>query len=129
MLGSAEALRVVIALRERLELSRPDGVVDLVPAARTVLVRFTPSRVAASVVRAWIEKSLADALAAATPEASPQPPRPATRTSRSASGMTGQTSRRPRLCSASVPPTSCRRTWPPRGPSRSRASRPGSGTS
>ena len=72
-LGSAEALRVVIALRERPELSRPEGVVDLVPAARTVLVRFAPGQVAASVVRAWIEKSLVDSLAAATPEASPQP--------------------------------------------------------
>lgn len=68
-LSAAEALRVVIALRERLADSQPAGLVDLVPAARTVLVRFAPREVAASVVRAWIEKNLTDALAAATPEA------------------------------------------------------------
>ena len=62
-ISPAEALRVVISLRERLSSSQPAGVVDLVPAARTVLVRFAPREVATSVVRAWIEKSLADALA------------------------------------------------------------------
>lgn len=68
-LSAAEALRVVITLRERLANSQPVGVVDLVPAARTVLVRFASREVAPSLVRAWIEKNLAAALAAATPDA------------------------------------------------------------
>lgn len=75
-LDSAQALRIVISLRERLAASRLEGVVDLVPAARTVLVRFSPRRVAASIVRVWIEKNLALALAAATPEALHRPTPP-----------------------------------------------------
>ncbi|WP_341578501.1 urea amidolyase family protein [Microbacterium schleiferi] len=68
-LSAAEALWVVIALRERLANSQPVGVADLVPAARTVLVRFASREVAPSLVRAWLEKNLGAALAAATPDA------------------------------------------------------------
>lgn len=75
-LSPPAALRVVIALRERLAKAQPAGVVDLVPAARTVLVRFAPREVAASIVRAWIEKNLADALAAAVLDPSRHPPSP-----------------------------------------------------
>lgn len=43
----------VIALHAGLEASRPDGVVDLVPAARTVLVRIDPRRLSLAAARAW----------------------------------------------------------------------------
>ncbi len=52
-----------LALHAALAASVPPGVDELVPAARTVLVRFDPRRVAASSVWAWID--------AADPEAAP----------------------------------------------------------
>jgi KipI family sensor histidine kinase inhibitor len=44
----------VLALHAGLAASVPVGVVELVPAARTLLVRFDPERVRAATVRAWI---------------------------------------------------------------------------
>ncbi|MFB7894087.1 5-oxoprolinase/urea amidolyase family protein [Microbacterium sp. NPDC056044] len=55
----AAALDEVLPLHAALAASRPDGVVDLVPAARTVLVRVDPRVLAVSAARSW-------ALAAAT---------------------------------------------------------------
>nr|WP_153746442.1 urea amidolyase family protein [Microbacterium sp. SYP-A9085] len=52
--GGAAALDAVLALRRRLAASRPDGVVDLVPAARTVLVRVDPAVLPLSAARAWV---------------------------------------------------------------------------
>ncbi len=43
----------VLALHTGLEASRPDGVVDLVPAARTVLVRVDPRVMPLPAARAW----------------------------------------------------------------------------
>ncbi|GAB2707093.1 KipI family sensor histidine kinase inhibitor [Microbacterium marinum] len=48
-------LREVLSLHRRLESSRPEGVLDLVPAARTVLVRVDPAVLSLSAARSWIE--------------------------------------------------------------------------
>lgn len=55
LLAEAGTLADVLALHAALAASRLGGVVDLVPAARTVLVGFDPARVPASQVRAWVE--------------------------------------------------------------------------
>jgi len=47
-------LDAVLTLHAALAAAPPDGVVDLVPAARTVLVGFDPSRLSLDAVRAWI---------------------------------------------------------------------------
>jgi KipI family sensor histidine kinase inhibitor len=51
----------VLALHAGLEASRPDGVIDLVPAARTVLVRVDPRAIPLSAARAWAERTAAAA--------------------------------------------------------------------
>ncbi len=56
----------VLALHAVLEAARPEGVVDLVPAARTVLVRVDPRVLPVSVARAWVESAAVDAETAAT---------------------------------------------------------------
>lgn len=43
----------VLALHARLDASRPAGVVDLVPAARTVLVRVDPAVLSLTAARVW----------------------------------------------------------------------------
>ena len=55
------ALDDVLALHAGLEASRPDGVIDLVPAARTVLVRVDPRAIPLSAARAWAERTAAAA--------------------------------------------------------------------
>lgn len=60
----------VLALRARLEADRPDGVVDIVPAARTVLVRIDPSALPMSVARAWA-RTAADEAGSGTGEPGP----------------------------------------------------------
>jgi len=54
LLIELEDLDAVLGLHAGLAASVPDGVEELVPAARTVLVRFDPRRVPAQAVRAWI---------------------------------------------------------------------------
>lgn len=56
-LVETDDIDAVLALHARLDDSRPDGVVDLVPAARTVLVRIDPRALSLSSARAWIEAS------------------------------------------------------------------------
>jgi len=68
--GSLEA---VLGLHAALAASAPAGVVDLVPAARTVLVHVDPAVVPLSAARAWIVRAAAgrtdaDASAAASPQ-------------------------------------------------------------
>ncbi|WP_137844119.1 urea amidolyase family protein [Microbacterium sp. 2FI] len=58
------ALADVLALHAALTTSRPEGIVDLVPAARTVLVHIDPRVIALSAARAWALGSVADAVAA-----------------------------------------------------------------
>nr|WP_167039795.1 urea amidolyase family protein [Microbacterium ulmi] len=54
LLVETASLEHVLALHARLAASRPDGVVDLVPAARTVLVRIDPGVLSVSAARSWI---------------------------------------------------------------------------
>lgn len=54
LLIELDDLDAVLGLHAALAASAPDGVEELVPAARTVLVRFDPRRAPAQAVRAWI---------------------------------------------------------------------------
>ena len=54
LLIEVDTLDEVLALAETLRATRPDGVVDLVPAARTVLVHVDPRRLSLAAARAWI---------------------------------------------------------------------------
>ncbi|GAA3025597.1 5-oxoprolinase subunit B/C family protein [Microbacterium dextranolyticum] len=56
VLAECDTLEDVLALHARLAASRPDGVVDLVPAARTVLVHVDPGRLSLAAARAWIAR-------------------------------------------------------------------------
>jgi KipI family sensor histidine kinase inhibitor len=53
LLLEVDALDEVLPLHAALATSPPDGVVDLVPAARTVLVRFDPRRLPLASARTW----------------------------------------------------------------------------
>ncbi|MFT4211407.1 MAG: carboxyltransferase domain-containing protein, partial [Microbacterium sp.] len=59
-------LDAVLALHAALAAAAPAGVEELVPAARTVLVRFDPARTSAAAVRAWIA-AVPDATTASGP--------------------------------------------------------------
>ncbi|WP_194411895.1 5-oxoprolinase/urea amidolyase family protein [Microbacterium cremeum] len=63
-----EALDDVLAVHAALGASRPAGVVDLVPAARTVLVRVDPRRLAVSSARTWALGTAAGATRDSTAE-------------------------------------------------------------
>ncbi|WP_199692453.1 urea amidolyase family protein [Microbacterium telephonicum] len=54
VLAEVDSLAAVIALHAALAADRPAGVVDLVPAARTVLVHVDPVRLSLAAARAWI---------------------------------------------------------------------------
>lgn len=66
VLVEVASLDDVLALRELLAATRPAGVVDLVPAARTVLVRVDPRALPVAAARAWIEGTDAAASSAAS---------------------------------------------------------------
>lgn len=55
------SLAEVLALHAALDSSRPDGVTDLVPAARTVLVRVDPAVIPLSAARSWATAAAAGA--------------------------------------------------------------------
>ncbi|MFH8252185.1 5-oxoprolinase/urea amidolyase family protein [Microbacterium sp. B2969] len=61
------SLDEVLALHAALTASRPTGVVDLVPAARTLLVHVDPRQTALAAARAWIERTARGVDAAARP--------------------------------------------------------------
>lgn len=67
VLVEVDSLDAVLALHARLEASRPDGVVDLVPAARTVLVRVDPRALSLAAAKAWIERAPDAAASVAAP--------------------------------------------------------------
>ncbi len=69
LLVEVGSLDAVLALHGRLEASRPDGIVDLVPAARTVLVRIDPRRLSLAAARSWIVHAPEAERAATTREA------------------------------------------------------------
>lgn len=54
VLATLDDLQQVIALHRRLATSRPAGVLDVIPAAQTVLVCFDPAIVAASEISTWM---------------------------------------------------------------------------
>lgn len=54
VLAEVAGLAEATALREALARSVPRGVVDIVPAARTVLVQFDPGVLSVAAARAWI---------------------------------------------------------------------------
>lgn len=70
LLIELEELDAVLGLHAGLAASVPEGVEELVPAARTVLVRFDPRRVPAQAVRAWIAAT--DAAASRTDPDAPE---------------------------------------------------------
>jgi KipI family sensor histidine kinase inhibitor len=53
ILVEVQTLAEVLALHSALESTRPPGVVDIVPAARTVAVTFDPLTLPLSVARSW----------------------------------------------------------------------------
>jgi len=55
VLAEVGDLAAVLRLHARLEAGRPDGVRDLVPAARTVLVAVDPRVLPLPAARAWVE--------------------------------------------------------------------------
>lgn len=55
VLAEVDSLADALALHARLAASLPPGLLELVPAARTVLVRFDRRVLSPSAVRAWIE--------------------------------------------------------------------------
>jgi len=57
VLVEAGSLDDVLALHARLAATTPDGVIDLVPAARTVLVHVDPRRLSLAAARAWIARA------------------------------------------------------------------------
>jgi KipI family sensor histidine kinase inhibitor len=57
VLAELDSLEAVMSLAARLAASRPAGVVDIVPAARTVLVRIDPRLLQLSAARAWISRT------------------------------------------------------------------------
>lgn len=64
-------LEAATALHRTLAASRPAGVVDLVPAARTVLVRVDPAVLSLAAARAWITAETTDAAPAVPAERDP----------------------------------------------------------
>ena len=57
LLTELDDLTQVMALDRELRSTRLTGVIDIVPAARTVFVRFDPATVQAEAIRAWITAS------------------------------------------------------------------------
>jgi KipI family sensor histidine kinase inhibitor len=67
LLLEVASLDDVLSLHSALARARADGVVDLVPAARTVLVRVDPRRLGLAAARAWALQTAAGAAAGALP--------------------------------------------------------------
>lgn len=65
LLLEVASLEEVLAVHAALAACRPDGVVDLVPAARTVLVRVDPRVLAVPAARSWATAAAAHAVPAA----------------------------------------------------------------
>ncbi|MBD3943119.1 5-oxoprolinase/urea amidolyase family protein [Microbacterium sp. NEAU-LLC] len=60
-LVEVDGLDEVLAAHAALDATRPDGVTDLVPAARTVLVRVDPRALPLAAARSWALRAAADA--------------------------------------------------------------------
>jgi len=59
VLAELDTLQDVLALHEALEATRPAGVLDVVPAARTVAVLVDPHRMPLDTARAWVSAAQA----------------------------------------------------------------------
>ncbi|KQO97409.1 5-oxoprolinase subunit B family protein [Leifsonia sp. Leaf264] len=59
LLIELDSLDAVLALHSALQPGRPGGVIDLVPAARTVLVTVDPAQLSLSEARRWVEGAAA----------------------------------------------------------------------
>ncbi|MFC7451416.1 5-oxoprolinase subunit B family protein [Rhodococcus daqingensis] len=57
VLAEFENLDTVLAHYRALDASRPAGIVDLVPAARTILVRFDPQRTDRAGIARWLRET------------------------------------------------------------------------
>jgi KipI family sensor histidine kinase inhibitor len=57
VLVEVDSLDHVLALSQVLGRSRPDGVTDVVPAARTVAVTIDPARISLGATRAWLQSA------------------------------------------------------------------------
>lgn len=57
LLVELDGLDAVLALFRGLDASRPDGVVELVPAARTIAVVVEPRILSLSAARGWVERT------------------------------------------------------------------------
>ena len=57
LLVELDSLDDVLALHAELRHGRPSGVVDLVPAARTVLVTVDPEQLSLSEARCWVDRA------------------------------------------------------------------------
>jgi KipI family sensor histidine kinase inhibitor len=71
VLAEVGTLGEVLELRARLSASRPPGVLDVVPAARTVLVRVDPAVLTVAGARSWITEAAASAVSAGEEAAGP----------------------------------------------------------
>jgi KipI family sensor histidine kinase inhibitor len=69
LLAELDGVDEVLALYRSLDRSRPRGVVDIVPAARTLAVTFDPALLPMSAARGWLAHAEQDAPAAAEAEA------------------------------------------------------------
>lgn len=66
LLAEFDSLEEAMGAFRSLDAARPAGVVELVPAARTVLVRIDPGRMSLTAARNWLESTRLDAKASAT---------------------------------------------------------------
>ncbi|MET1017931.1 MAG: allophanate hydrolase subunit 1 [Leifsonia flava] len=57
LLIELDSLDAVLALHAALQRGRPSGVIDLVPAARTVLVTVDPGQLSLSEARRWVDRA------------------------------------------------------------------------
>ncbi|MBM7505741.1 allophanate hydrolase subunit 1 [Agromyces aurantiacus] len=67
LLVECDALADVLALLDVLAASAPPGVVELVPAARTLLVSLDPARLPLESAASWVRAAAAEAPTAAAP--------------------------------------------------------------
>ncbi|GAA3747179.1 allophanate hydrolase subunit 1 [Leifsonia bigeumensis] len=66
LLAEFESLDEAMGAFRALEAARAPGVIELVPAARTVLVRIDPGRMSLTAARNWLESTRLDTKASAT---------------------------------------------------------------
>lgn len=66
LLAECDSLADVLALHDALAAAAPDGLVELVPAARTLLVAVDPLRLPLESAASWVRGAAADAVAAGT---------------------------------------------------------------